>query len=100
MQEEIYKIKTTNFEGPFGLLLSLVEQRKLFINEISLAQVTEDYLKYVETLGSLSPHEISSFIIVAATLILIKSNASTSRNIFIFIPYFVLYFSIILFSNF
>ena len=42
METEIYKIKTGNFEGPFGLLLNLVEEKKLFINEISLAQVTED----------------------------------------------------------
>lgn len=72
---EVYKIKTANFEGPFGLLLNLVEERKLFINEISLAEVTEDYLKYVNNLGGLSPAEISSFIVVAATLILIKSKS-------------------------
>lgn len=75
MKTEAYKIKTANFEGPFGLLLNLVEERKLFINEISLAEVTEDYLKYVNSLGNLSPSEISSFIIVAATLILIKSKS-------------------------
>lgn len=75
MESQTYKIKTANFEGPFGLLLNLVEERKLFINEISLAQVTEDYLKYVNSLGDLSPAEISSFIIVAATLILIKSKS-------------------------
>ena len=74
-QEQIYKIKTAGFEGPFGLLLSLVEERKLFINEISLAQVTEDYLKYINQLGSKNHDEISSFIIVAATLILIKSKS-------------------------
>lgn len=75
MNNEIYQIKTLNFEGPFGLLLNLVEQRKLFINEISLAEVTEDYLKYINSLGNLSPAEISSFVVVAATLILIKSKS-------------------------
>jgi len=75
VEQEVYKIKTTNFEGPFGLLLGLVEERKLFINEISLADVTEDYLKYMNSLGNLSPYEISSFVIVAATLILIKSKS-------------------------
>ena len=64
-----------SFEGPLGLLLSLVEDRKLFINEISLARVTEDYLQYVNSLGNLSPAEISSFLVVAATLILIKSKS-------------------------
>ena len=75
METEVYQIKTANFEGPFGLLLSLVEERKLFINEISLAQVTEDYLNYVNSLGNLSPAEITSFLVVAATLILIKSKS-------------------------
>ncbi len=73
--ENAYQIKTTGFEGPFGLLLRLVEERKLFINEISLAQVTEDYLKYIDSLGVITPAEISSFIVVAATLILIKSKS-------------------------
>ena len=70
-----YKIKTGNFEGPFGLLLHLVEKRKLFINDLSLAEVTEDYLKYVNTLGKLSPEETSSFLVVASTLLLIKSKS-------------------------
>lgn len=74
-QKQIYQIKTTGFEGPFGLLLELIEKRKLFINDVSLATVTEDYLNYMNKLGSLSPAEISSFILVASTLILIKSKS-------------------------
>ena len=42
------KNETASFEGPFALLLNLVEERKLFINEVSLAIVTEDYLKYIK----------------------------------------------------
>jgi len=72
-----FKIKTGNFEGPFGLLLDLVEKRKLFINDVSLALVTEDYLKYMKGLGEEGSRleEISSFVVVAATLILIKSKS-------------------------
>ena len=70
-----FKIKTDSFEGPLGLLLGLIEKRKLFINDFSLAQVAEDYLKYINTLGETNPAEISSFIAVAATLILIKSKS-------------------------
>lgn len=75
MENEVYTIKTVNFEGPFVVLLNLIEERKLFINEISLAKVTEDYLNYVNSLGNLKPAEIASFVIVAATLILIKSKS-------------------------
>ncbi len=75
METESYKIKTSLFEGPFGLLLNLVEKRKLFINDLSLAEVTEDYLKYINSLGKLPPEEASSFLVVASTLLLIKSKS-------------------------
>ena len=75
MEKDTYKIKTTGFEGPFGLLLDLVEKRKLFINDVSLAAVTEDYLKYINQLGGLSSAEIANFVLVASTLILIKSKS-------------------------
>lgn len=70
-----YRIKTQNFEGPLGLLLHLIEKRKLFINDFSLAEVTEEYLKYVKNLGKMSPDEASSFLVVASTLLLIKSKS-------------------------
>ena len=75
METESYTIKTSAFEGPFGLLLHLVEKRKLFINDVSLSQVTEDYLQYMNKLGGLGPAEISNFVLVASTLILIKSKS-------------------------
>jgi len=75
VENEAYNVKTINFEGPFGVLLNLIEERKLFINEISLAQVTEDYLKYLNSLEKTHPDEIASFVVVAATLILIKSKS-------------------------
>ncbi len=75
MEKDTYKIKINGFEGPFGLLINLVEERKLFINDLSLATVTEDYLNYMNKLGGLNPAEIASFILVASTLILIKSKS-------------------------
>lgn len=71
----VYRIKTDAFEGPFGLLLDLVEKRKLFINDVSLATVTEDFLAHMKELGSLTPREVTSFVLVASTLILIKSKS-------------------------
>ena len=78
MEKETYHVKTEAFEGPFAVLLDFVEKRKLFINDVSLATVTEDYLNYINTLGGLgavSAHQISNFILVASTLILIKSKS-------------------------
>ena len=75
MDTDAFQIKNGGFEGPLGLLLSLVEKRKLFINDLSLSRVTEDYLAYMNKLGGLSPAEVSSFVLVASTLLLIKSKS-------------------------
>jgi segregation and condensation protein A len=75
VEKDTFQIKTTAFEGPFGLLLDLVEKRKLFINDVSLSEVTEEYLKYVNDLGGLPPDQVSSFVLVASTLLLIKSKS-------------------------
>jgi len=70
-----YKVKTEAFEGPLELLLSLVEKRKLFINDISLAQVADDYIAYTDNLEELSIGDSANFILVASTLVLIKSKS-------------------------
>ena len=75
METEDFKIKMAGFEGPFGLLLGLIEKRKLFINDVSLSTVTEEYLGYMNKLGGLPPSEVSSFILIASTLLLIKSKS-------------------------
>jgi segregation and condensation protein A len=53
----------------------LIEKRKLFINDVSLSAVTEDYLSYMNKLGGLPPAEVSSFVLIASTLLLIKSKS-------------------------
>lgn len=74
-----YQIKQGTFEGPLELLLSLIEQRKLFVNEISLAEVTNDYISYIKSLNGVPSDkhiaDVSYFILIAATLILIKSKS-------------------------
>ncbi len=57
------------------LLLLLVEDRKLFINEISLAAIADDYIQHVRTLSQFSPSNVTGFVLIAATLILIKSKS-------------------------
>lgn len=71
----MFKIKTEVFEGPLDLLLSLVEKRKLMINDISLALVTDEYIQYVERLPDQELASRAEFIVVASTLLLIKSRS-------------------------
>lgn len=75
MTETLYSVKSTQFEGPLEVLLGLIEKRKLFINEISLAEITDDYIRYIQNLENKKIDHYAHFITVAATLILIKSRS-------------------------
>lgn len=75
MQEEQFKIKTEVFEGPLDLLLSLIEKRKLLINDVSLAKVTDDFISYLQSREAYSIKDSSDFIVIASTLLLIKSKS-------------------------
>jgi segregation and condensation protein A len=72
---EKFEIKTEAFEGPLELLLDLVEKRKLLINDISLAEVTDEYMRQVSIMQELSLPNTAQFINLAATLLLIKSKS-------------------------
>ena len=69
-----YLVKTESFEGPVHVLLSMIEDRKLHVSEISLAAVTEDFLNFIAT-HTLSHSQVSAFIVVSSTLLLIKSRS-------------------------
>lgn len=70
-----FTVKTSAFEGPLDLLLSLIEERKLFISDISLAQVTDDFISHVRQFDTMPMGESAHFILVASTLLLIKSKS-------------------------
>lgn len=72
---ENFSISTKVFEGPLSLLLDLIEKRKLLINEISLSQVTNDFLEFVSVLEQKDLYKITEFLSIASTLILIKSKS-------------------------
>ena len=77
MQDE-YKVKTPVFEGPLEVLLGMVEKRKLFINDIALSEVADDYINYVQSIQNEKGYpmaEVAQFILVASTLLLIKSKS-------------------------
>lgn len=72
---EDFTVKQAGFEGPLELLLSLIEKRKLPINDVSLASVTDDYIQYIENRGEFSLTQTSHFVLIASTLLLIKSKS-------------------------
>lgn len=72
---ETFKVQLNQFEGPLDLLLHLIEERKLHINDISLAKITDDYLAYIEKLQEFPIRDAAHFILIASTLVLIKSRS-------------------------
>lgn len=70
-----FEIKSDKYSGPFDLLLELIEGRKLLVNEISLSKVTDDFIAYLESNKNLDLSENAHFILVATTLVLIKSKS-------------------------
>ena len=70
-----FEIKTQAYEGPLGVLLDLIESRKLLVNDISLSQVTDDFIFYVRGKGEFPIEDAADFIQTAATLLLIKSKS-------------------------
>ena len=72
---DTFTLATGSYEGPLETLLSLIEERKMAISEVSLAEVADAFLAYVEKLPELPLGETAQFILVASTLLLIKSRA-------------------------
>ena len=68
-------VKTPVYEGPLELLLELIEKRKLLINDISLAAVTDEYIARLNNSSELPVGETAEFVALAATLLLIKSRS-------------------------
>ncbi len=70
-----FTIRTDSFEGPYDLILDLIDKRKLSVNELSLSQVTDEYIAFVRGHEAFPMEEAAQFIGVAATLLLIKSKS-------------------------
>jgi segregation and condensation protein A len=72
---DIYKVQLEDWQGPLDLLLTLIEGQQLDITKISLAQVAEQFIEYMNQHPNLSPEQTADFLVVAAKLIYIKSKA-------------------------
>ncbi|MFW6113498.1 MAG: segregation and condensation protein A [Actinomycetota bacterium] len=70
-----FEVKLEVFEGPFDLLLHLISSKEIDIYDISVAEITDDYLSYIETLRSLDLEVATEFLLIAATLLKLKSDS-------------------------
>lgn len=70
----IFQARVEQFQGPLDVLLQLIEKEDLDISKVALANVTEEYLAYVEKLDASHTAEIADFLVIAARLVYLKSK--------------------------
>jgi len=69
-----YKIELEKFQGPLDLLLQLIQGREMDISSVALADVTDQYLLYLDNNKDISATELADFLVVATKLLVIKSK--------------------------
>ncbi len=74
MSAEAYKIKLETFEGPLALLMHLIDKNQIDNYDIPIAVVTEQYIAYIRALEEFNIDVASEFLVMAATLLQIKSR--------------------------
>ena len=73
IDKNTYNIKINEFEGPLDLLLHLIKKDNINIYEISITKITQDYLDYIHKMEELNIEVASSYLVMAAELMEIKS---------------------------
>ncbi|MDL4840750.1 segregation/condensation protein A [Aquibacillus rhizosphaerae] len=71
---QTYQVKIDAFEGPLDLLLHLINQYEIDIYDIPVSQITEQYMVYIHTMQQLELNVASEYLVMAATLLAIKSQ--------------------------
>ncbi|MBL8037917.1 MAG: segregation/condensation protein A [Nitrospira sp.] len=69
-----YKVRIENFEGPLDLLLHLIKKNEINIYDIPVAMITQQYIEYLEAMEELNLNVAGDFLVMAATLLQIKSK--------------------------
>lgn len=77
---EDYRVRLDLFHGPLDLLLFLVRRNEIDVLDIPVAVVTDQYLKYLEQLASIDLDQAGDFLVMASTLIAIKSRMMLPRT--------------------
>lgn len=69
-----YAIKIENFEGPLDLLCHLIDKNKMDICDVKISEITDQYIDYIDTMEELNLEITSEFLIMASTLLYLKSK--------------------------
>ncbi len=71
----MYEVKLETFQGPLDLLLHLIQKNEMDIYDIPIAEITRQYLEYLDLMKALDLEVASEFLVMAATLLQIKSRS-------------------------
>lgn len=73
-ESQKYHIKSNDFEGPLDLLCNLIDKNKMNICDINISEITDQYIKYLNNMEKLNLEIASEFLIMASTLLYLKSK--------------------------
>lgn len=76
-----YEIRLDNFEGPLDLLCHLVDKNKMDIHEVNITKITDQYIEYINAMKELNLDVTSEFVLMASTLLFIKSKSLLPKQI-------------------
>ena len=76
-----YAIKLQNFEGPLDLLCHLIDKNKMNICDIKISEITDQYIEYLNKMEQMNLEITSEFLVMASTLIYIKSKSILPKNV-------------------
>ncbi|MBL1086194.1 segregation/condensation protein A [Streptomyces actinomycinicus] len=73
-RDGVFKVRLSNFEGPFDLLLQLISKHKLDVTEVALSKVTDEFMAHIRAMGTdWDLDQATEFLVVAATLLDLKA---------------------------
>ena len=76
-----YALRLDNFEGPLDLLIFLIDKNKMNIYDIKISDITDQYIEYLNEQERLNLEIASEFLVMASTLILLKSKGLLPKEV-------------------
>ena len=81
LESKKYELKLDNFEGPIDLLCYLIDKNKMDIYQVNISEITDQYVEYLKEQEDLNLEIASEFLVMASTLILIKSKGLLPKEV-------------------
>lgn len=81
LESKKYELRLDNFEGPLDLLCYLIDKNKMDIYKVSISDITDQYIQYIKSQENLNLEIASEFLVMASTLLLIKSKGLLPKNV-------------------